>query len=254
MIGPKLRCILRTVWCTLFSTLHLSASAGEFSVNPIRVDLSAAVRSGVVSLKNEDTQKLNFQLQAMTWSQDADGKDVHTETQDLVFFPRILSVEPGEEGVIRVGSKGSALQLEKTYRLFIEELPGAVKTPDGSAAQINVLIRFGAPVFVAPLKPEDGLDIERFMVSKGIMTITARNSGNRHQLVQGIGLKGTDSASKEIYGLTLGDRYLLAGTVKSYTTTLTPAVCTRLSNLEFEFKTDKVLTSRKLNVTREMCN
>ena len=246
--------ILTKHWITLFAALHLSAGAGEFSVNPIRVDLSAAIRSGVVAVKNEDTQKLSFQLQAMAWSQDADGKDVHTETQDLVFFPRILSVEPGEEGLIRVGAKLGALPIEKTYRLFIEELPGAVKTPDGSAAQINVLIRFGAPVFVAPLKPQDMLDIERFMVSKGIVTITVRNSGNRHQMVQGIGLRGTDNASKEVYSLTLGDRYLLAGTVKSYTTTLTPAICARLSNLEFEFKTDKLVTSRKMNVAREMCN
>lgn len=91
-------------------------------------------------------------------------------------------------------------------------------------------------------------------MSKGIVTITARNAGNRHQIVQGIVLKGTDSASKEVYGLTLGDRYLLAGTVKSYTTALTPAICARLANLEFEFKTDKSATSRKMNVAREMCS
>lgn len=254
MTHSKRQRLLTRLWLSFFATLHLSAGAGEFSVNPIRVDLSAAVRSGVIAVKNDDTQKLNFQLQAMAWSQDAEGKDVHTETPDLVFFPRILSIEPGAEGLIRVGAKTGATPLEKTYRLFIEELPGTVKVPDGRAAQINVLVRFGAPVFVAPLKPQDALDIEGFTMSKGIVTITARNAGNRHQIVQGIVLKGTDSASKEVYGLTLGDRYLLAGTVKSYTTALTPAICARLANLEFEFKTDKSATSRKMNVAREMCS
>lgn len=190
----------------------------------------------------------------MAWTQDSDGKDVLTETPDLVFFPKILSVDPDQEGLIRIGTKAATVPVEKAYRLFIEELPDTVKLPDGNAAQINVLIRFGAAVFVAPLEFRDSLDIERFVISKGIMTITARNSGNRHQMVQGIKLKGTDTAGKEVYGLTLGDRYLLAGTAKSYTTTLAPDLCAKLVGLKFEFKTDRLATSRKLTVARDMCS
>lgn len=254
MTPSPLRLIVATMCCAALVYAPTVALAGEFSVNPIRVDLAAAIRSSVIAVKNEDKQKLSFQIQAMEWTQDADGKDVYTDTTDLVFFPRILTVEPGEEGLIRVGAKVATLPAEKTYRLFIEELPGVTKLPDGSAAQINVLIRFGAPVFVAPVKPIDSLDIERFTVAKGLVTITARNAGNRHQMVQGLNLKGTDAAGKDMYALTLGDRYLLAGTVKTYTATLAAAVCTKLSGLEFEFKTDKTATSRKMAVSRDMCN
>lgn len=254
MIHNPMRRIFATLCCAALALVPVLARAGEFSVNPIRVELGVSAKSGVIVVKNEDRQKLNFQLQAMEWTQDADGKDVYTETQDLVFFPKILSVDPDQEGLIRVGAKVVTLPQEKTYRLFIEELPNAVKLPNGSAAQINVLIRFGAPVFLAPIKPQDGLDIERFTVSKGTMTITARNSGNRHHLVHSIHLTGKDSTGQDVYALTLGDRYLLAGTVKSYTTLLTSLQCAKLGSLEFEFKTDKLAISRKLNVTRDMCS
>ncbi|WP_309679280.1 fimbria/pilus periplasmic chaperone [Polaromonas sp.] len=227
--------------------------AGEFSVNPIRLELGASVRSSVIGVKNEDKQKLSFQLQAMEWTQDAAGKDQYAETQDLVFFPKILSIEPGEEGLIRVGAKTAVVAAEKTYRLFIEELPGTTRAPQGSGAQINVLIRFGAPIFVTPPKPRDSLDIESFILTKGVVTIAARNTGNRHQLVQGINLKGTDSAGNEVYALTLADRYLLAGSARSYTTPISAAQCAKVSSLALEFQTDKLSATRKLDVTRTMC-
>ena len=229
------------------------ASAGEFSVNPIRLELGANVRSSVIGIKNEGKQKLSFQLQAMEWTQDSAGKDQYVDTQDLVFFPKILSVEPSEEGLIRVGSKTAAVPLEKTYRLFIEELPTTSKDPEGSAAQINVLIRFGAPIFIAPLKPQDNLDIENFNITKGVVTIAARNTGNRHQLVQGINLKGTDSGGNEVYALTLADRYLLTGTAKSYATIIAAGHCAKMTSLSLEFKTDKFSATRKLDVLRTMC-
>lgn len=229
------------------------SSAGEFSVNPIRLELGVSVKSGVIGVKNEDKQKLSFQLQAMEWTQSAEGIDQYADTLDLVFFPKILSIEPGEEGLIRVGTKTPVVATEKTYRLFIEELPGGAKRPEGSAAQINVLIRFGAPVFVTPPKPQDSLDIETFHLSKGIVTIAAKNTGNRHQIVQGVDLRGTDSSGQQVYALTLADRYLLAGTAKSYTTVITSEQCIKISALALEFKTDKFSTARKLDISRTMC-
>jgi len=227
--------------------------AGEFSVNPIRLELGATVKSGVIGVKNEGKTKLGFQVQAMTWTQDAAGNDQYADTSDLLFFPKIMSVEPGEEGIIRVGAKNSIVPAEKTYRLFIEELPGAVTTPQGSGAQINMLIRFGAPIFVTPPKPQDSLEIEGLLLSRGTLSFTAKNTGNRHQVVQGIQLKGADARGNEVYALTLADRYLLTGTTKPYTTAIAADQCARIASLTLEFKTDKRTEPRKLDVTRAMC-
>lgn len=230
-----------------------AAAAGEFSVNPIRIELGASARSGVITIKNEGQEKLSFQLDAKEWTQDDAGNDQYGETRDLIFFPKIMTIEPGQEGLIRVGAKNPVVPSEKTYRVFIEQLPGAAKRPETSAAQVNVLIRFGEPVFVAPLKPRDGLEIEGLALAQGALTFLVRNSGNRHQIVQGIRVRGTDRDGNETYALTLADRYLLAGTVKPYSASIAADKCSRTTGLEVEIKTDKASAKRNLDVTRAMC-
>ena len=247
-----LRTFVLAAWCCALFSCGL-ASAGEFSVNPIRLELGGTVKSGVIAVKNEGKEKLSFQLQAMAWTQDATGNDQYADSSELIFFPKMISIEPGEEGIVRVGSKNAVVPAERTYRLFIEELSGISKTPESKGAQINVLIRFGAPVFVRPLKPQDSLEIESLELAKGVLTLLAKNTGNQHQVVQGIQLKGTDALGKEVYALTLADRYLLTGTAKTYSTTIAADKCAKMAVLAVEFKTDKLSVTRKLDVTRTMC-
>lgn len=243
--------VLATVFlcCGLFAP----PAGGEFVVSPVRLDLGPTSRSGAIKVRNDGKDKIGFQLEAMEWRQDAAGKDQYVPTQELVFFPKIMSVEPGDEGVIRVGARTPLVETEKTYRLFIQELPGTVKKSENSTAQVNFLIRFGAPVFVGPMKPQDGLTLENVGMLKGAVSLSARNGGNRHQIIQGIHLKGADAAGKELYALTLSDRYLLAGTSKAFSAEVPAAQCALLASLTVEVKTDKLNTVRKLDVTPSMC-
>lgn len=234
--------------CALVSPLP--TVAGEFSVNPIRLELGASVRSSSITVRNDGKQKLNFQIEAREWTQDESGKDQYGPTRDLVFFPKIMAVEAEQESVIRVGIRNAVLPTEKTYRLFIEELPPAQPAP---GVQLNVVIRFGAPVFVQPLKPQDGLEIEALTLAGGALSFRARNTGNRHQVIQGIQLRGYDDAAREVYALSLADRYLLAGSGKPYTAAIDAERCSKLAVLEVDIKTDKSAAQRKLGVTRAMC-
>ena len=58
-----LRLLVIAAWLHLLLEARF-AFAGEFSVNPIRLELGANVRSSVIGIKNEGRQKLSFQLQA----------------------------------------------------------------------------------------------------------------------------------------------------------------------------------------------
>lgn len=251
MVKRRWSCAIAAAWILLAG---VPARAGEFAVNPVRLELGAGVKSGVFTVTNDGSDKLNFQIQAMEWTQDASGKDQYTQTRDLIFFPKIMSIEPGQEGVIRVGLRPPPAATEKTYRLFIEELPGVRKKPEGPGAQINFLIRFGAPIFAAPAQPQDALQIEGLELKKGMVSVSAKNAGNRHQMVQGIHLRGIDSQGKAVFQLDIADRYLLAGVQKSYTSAVTVEQCQRMAALEVELKTDKLSASRKLEVTRAMCS
>lgn len=235
--------------CALFAP----PAGAEFVVSPVRLDLGPTSRSGAIRVRNDGKDKIGFQLEAMEWRQGADGKDQYLPTQELVFFPKIMSVEPGDEGVIRVGAKTPLVQTEKTYRLFIQELPATAKQAENPTTRVNFLIRFGAPVFVGPVQPQDSLKLEHLTMAKGAVSLSARNAGNRHQIIQGIDLKGTDAAGKELYALTLTDRYLLAGTLKAFSAEIPAARCALLTTLSVEVKTDKLSTVRKLDVTPGMC-
>jgi fimbrial chaperone protein len=237
--------------CALFA--WGAAQAGEFSVNPIRLELGQAARSGALTVSNDGKVPLGFQLQAMEWVQDDQGKDQYLETRDLIFFPKILTVDPGQEGVIRVGIKTPIVPSEKTYRIFIEELPGNVQRNEAKGAQIAFLIRFGAPVFVGPVKPEDGLEVTAMKLAGGALTFQATNSGNRHQMIQAIELRGADAAGKEVYAAKLADRYILAHAAKPYTASIAAEPCAKMASLEIEVKTDRRAARQRMDVTPAMC-
>lgn len=230
----------------------------QFAVAPIRLDLGAGVRSGAISVRNESKEPITFQMQAMEWTQDAEGKDRYEDSKDLIYFPRMMTVEPGQEGLVRVGLKTPAAGTEKTYRVFIEQLPGpqAEQTKSGQrgSAHVNVLIRFGAPIFVAPAQPQDSAEFTSLSLAKGALTFGVRNTGNRHQVVQGIEVTGVDAQGQQVYAVTLADRYLLAGTRKSYAASIPMAQCVKIAGLFVELKTDKVGLKNKLDVNRGMCS
>jgi fimbrial chaperone protein len=247
-------------FASAFATLALlswltGVHAGDFTVSPIRLELDANARSGVISVRNEGDIRLGFQLQAMEWTQDAEGKDQYADSRDLIFFPKLMTLEPGDESVVRVGVRNAVVPIEKTYRLFIQELPGPTKEPqpEGKSARIGVLIRFGAPIFLAPLKAEDRAEITALEMAKGTLSLKVKNTGNRHQVIEGIHLRGTDRGGAEVFSLTLADRYLLAGATKGYSTSIAAASCSMIADLTVELKTDKLGLKRKLDVTGAMC-
>ena len=232
---------------------YFATSAGEFIVNPVRLDVGHNAKSASVSVVNDGTDKLSFQLQAMDWTQDKDGKDVYTESRDLIFFPKLMTIEPRQEAVVRIGFKTPATSVEKTYRLFIEELPGVVKKVEGSGVQINFLIRFGLPIFGSPTLPQDGLAIEAVALKNGVFSFTAHNSGNRHQMYKSIRIEGINAANKPVFGLDIVDRYLLALSAKPYKTILSLQQCRELTGLIIDIQTDRLVKSHKLDVKPDMC-
>lgn len=240
----------------LCALLAAGALQAQFAVSPIRLDLGPQARSGAITVRNEGKDRISFQMQAMEWRQDAEGKDQYEESKDLVYFPKIMTVEAGQEGVVRVGVKNPIVPSEKAYRVFIEQLHDTqpeLKPGQRGSAQVNVLIRFGAPVFVAPLQPRDTAEFTALSLAKGVLTLGVKNTGNRHQVVQGIEIKGLDARGQEVYALTLADRYLLAGTSKTFTASIPPAQCGKIAGLAIELKTDKLGLSNKLDVERGMC-
>jgi fimbrial chaperone protein len=241
--------LLASLICTFF-LLPDSARGGEFRVTPIRLALDARTKTGVITVTNEAEEKLQCQMKAFEWTQDEGGKDVYEETQDLVFFPKIMTVDPKSERVIRAGIKIPVVAKEKTYRLFIEEIPEPKKA-QGTA--VAVAIRFGVPIFSQPVKEEAKGAIERFDLSKGTVTLALKNTGNVHLVITRVRLLGWDQKGGQTLAKDLSGWYLLNGVSRTYSAPLARDACTKTATLDVEVVTDKINLKHKLNTDASMC-
>jgi fimbrial chaperone protein len=189
-----------------------SAHAATFSVNPTQVFLSGKVTSGLVSLRNESDETLRFQLSVVAWAQAPDGQMKFAPTQDIVFYPQLLTLGPREERKIRVGTTLAPAAIEKTYRLFVEELPPsqAEQTP----GTVRVLTKMGIPIFLRASDSPPQAELRDLSVVNGRLTFTIANKGATHFVPEKVTIRaigpGGEPAGEEAFNAW----YVLAGTTR----------------------------------------
>ncbi len=237
----------------LLLLLPVTAFSGQWRVAPARVFLDRTAKSSVITVINEGEEKVNLQCKAMEWTQDPAGKDIYKESNDLVFFPRILLLEKGEQKIIRAGIKMPATTREKTYRLFIEEIPQPKKITADSA-QLTVAIRFGVPFFIRPLKEELAGELSAVGVEKGMVSATVKNAGNTHFRITEITVKGANGKGEETFASKLDGWYLLAGADRIHSTPIPAGKCDATKRIDITVSTDtKIILNGHLNVEKGQC-
>jgi fimbrial chaperone protein len=238
------------VGAVLIPLIPCAAYPGEFRVTPIRLDFDRGSKSGVITVINEGEEKLHVQMKALEWTQDAEGKDQYAETKDILFFPRMMTLEKKEERILRAGIRIPATAREKTYRLFIEEIPGPRKA---EGVNVAIAIRFGVPIFVKPLKEEAKGAIEKIELSKGILNVRVKNAGNVHFIINSVSIKGKNVKGEEVFSKELSGWYLLNDVSRVYTTSILGEACKNIAKLEVEIKTNRFSLSGKQDVVQGMC-
>lgn len=209
--------MMRLAFAFLLLAATAPALAGKFSVAPIRVDFAAGLRIGAVTVTSEDDHPLVFKNSPSLWTQNADGGDVYTPTSDLVVTPPLLRVEAGEPRIVRIGTLRDPGDVERSYRVFLEEQAPA--NPEGTGASIAVVIKFGVPVFVAPRSERLAGTTEIIERKPGRVTLQVKNTGNVHFNVEAITANGV--AVKDV-----SSWYLLPGTTRRYDLAIPPDACT----------------------------
>jgi fimbrial chaperone protein len=209
--------MLRFALAFLLLAVPPPAAAGRFSVAPIRIDFGASLRIGAVTVTSEDDHPLVFKNSPSLWTQNADGGDVYTPTSDLVVTPPLLRVETGEPRIVRIGTVHEPGDVERSYRVFLEEQAPA--NPEAGGATIAVVIKFGVPVFVAPRSERIAGIAEVIERKPGRVTLQIKNSGNVHFNVETITANGV--AVKDV-----SSWYLLPGATRRYDLAIPPDACT----------------------------
>ena len=190
----------------------------------------------------------------MNWRQDADGQDQYELADGLLYFPRTMEIPPGDSRIIRVGVKAAPTAREDTYRVFVEELPPAVPTsaaPSGTSLQ--VLLRVGVPVFVAPAQSDRKAEITRLELRGTIAEWALVNTGNVHLRAEKVALVGIARDGIRLFEQSFQERYLLAGALKTLRFNIPHEKCAQLATLEAVVVAEHLELKRKLDVAPGSC-
>src|SRR5262245_21539447 len=176
-----LLCQLAFAWL-----IAAKAQAAQFDVAPISMSLSAKTSSATLVITNRAAEPLRFQVTAFAWNQKPNGEMILEPTKDIVFFPAMLVLNPKDSRQIRVGTKLKPGPIERTYRLFVEELPPLSKKDEPNA--VRVLTKMGVPVFLEAQAPRAVPSVTAPVLLGRQVTFSVKNSGTAHMRVQKVRL------------------------------------------------------------------
>lgn len=172
----------------LFAVTPLHAASLRMS--PIGLDLTAPEKAGAISLTNTSDEPVNLQVRIFKWSQ-ADGKDVLTETRDVLVSPPATTIKAEETYTLRVVRTSSQpVSGEETYRLVIDELPKPID-PRAPAQGVRMVLRTSMPIFYADKAAIADVKFTSWR-SGDKYYIEAVNAGTRHVKLAGITLSSAD--------------------------------------------------------------
>jgi len=243
----------------LFMTLPVPGLfAGDFQIQPTSLTMNANEKSGVFSVVNTGNEKIDFQVDAKEWTQDSKGKDVYADTKEVIFFPKIMTVEAHEQRAIRIGIKVPPSQKEKTFRLFVEEIPTPKKDTEMQQigkirAGLTIAFRFATPIFVRPLKPQESAVVEKIEMSKGVVKAVVKNTGNVHIKLSNVTFRGIAADGKELFTKEIAGWYILNGISVPYEAAVPKESCEGLVKIETQAKSESLTINGTMSVQKKMC-
>jgi len=225
----------------------------DLAIRPVKVFLDAASGTDKLFLQNTGREAFDLQIRIYAWSQDAAGKDVYKDTTELVVFPKIFKVAGQEERMVRIGTKQKPGQVERCYRIYLEEIPLASRKAE-QGPSVRMLTRVGIPVFLAPAKTAGQGKIEALRLDKGRLTVDLKNEGTAHWPISNIlvsgnaGSPGGKGFTREISGW-----YLLSGATRVYTVDIPSDACVSLKSIAVEVRSETYSLKGGLDVDKAMC-
>jgi fimbrial chaperone protein len=211
--------------------------AAGLNVSPVQVWLSPETSKSLLSLRNEGPDDARYQISIMTWDEDARAGMKLAPSEDIVVFPTLLELKVGETRSLRVGTLVPFGPIEKTYRIFLEELPAPEKPQARST--VRVLTRVGIPIFLAPVQTLEDRKLSSVSLDKGSASVDLQNTGNVHLRVETVRLEGFADGGARLFEKQAQGWYVLAGGHKRYELEVPKDACTKVRKLVVSVKTDK---------------
>lgn len=175
------------------------AAMAAVDISPVLVEMSEQQDKQVVRISNSGEAAVSFQVDVVAWSQSTEEREIYESTDELLAVPPLFTLEPGEQQVVRIGLMRDAdADRELSYRVFFTELEPP-QLEDATVSGINVRLRFGVPVFVAPLAPASpALDFVALREIEDHTFMELRNSGNVRVKINEVRYQAPSSADQDV--------------------------------------------------------
>jgi fimbrial chaperone protein len=211
-----------------------------------------------MTIGNPEDTEVAVQAEVFAWSQ-VDGKDVYGPTRDVLVNPTIFRLAAQAQQIVRVGLRVPAGEQEKSYRIFLQQLPRdkAVPAEGTVGVQIQTLLRIGVPIFVPPLAPPTPLRdavqwrVERSDAGEGRaprLQLKVYNAGDEHIQLTRLVLR-QDNGSE--LGSQWFSQYVLAGQATAVPMALPPLAAGSEFSVEAQSDAAEALPPTRLRVPAE---
>ena len=219
----------------LWALMATTASAGQWQVAPLRVELSGKRPNAALTVLNRANEPAPLHVRAYAWSQ-VKGEDRLKETDALIVSPPIFTVGGAREQTLRVGLRyprlaEAASVHEQTYRIVIDEVPDT--GPDSTG--VRLVLRLSLPVFVRTGESAPRMAWQVVRDPQGRWQLEAANHGNGHAQLLNVRVRAPGEA--EPLAEVDQPAYLLPGTVKRWPLTPAAAAIDAAAPLQIEAQT-----------------
>jgi fimbrial chaperone protein len=202
----------------LYLAAASQAAAGNFSVSPVRVDLSAAQPTAVITVHNNDSAPLLVQAATLSWTQPS-GEESYADTRDILATPTVFTLPPDGDQIVRVAlRRGVDMSRELSYRILLSEVPQAAR--EGFTG-LRVALRLSLPIFIKP-SAEARADVawQAKRNADGALLVSASNKGTAHLQITDFELLFADQPEPTKVAVT---RYVLPGSTVTWNARTPPA-------------------------------
>lgn len=256
--GPSGRRIMGAGLAAVLILFAATVQASDFQVQPSKLYLASRDKSGAFTVVNNGSEKIDFQISVKEWSQDDGGKDVYADTAEVVFFPKMMTIEPNGQRTIRIGIKGPQSQKERTFRLFVEEIPTPKRETEPKEAGkiragLTIAFRFANPIFIAPVKPQESAFVETLDLSGGTVKAVIKNAGNTHIKLQSVTFSGKAPDGRELFAKELAGWYVLQGMARAYEAAVPQDKCADLATIDVKVKAENRTITGTMHVQKSNC-
>jgi fimbrial chaperone protein len=186
-----------------------TAHATTLKIYPVLIQLDGKTPVQTMTIENSSEALARMQVRVVAWRQE-NGQDLFENTRDILANPPLFEVAAGAQQIARFGLRTTAAATEKSYRIFLEEIPTERPMAPG---EVRTLLRVSIPIFVPAPGAQPLLDWQLSGTGDKQVAVTVRNTGGAHIHLNRIDIKRADGSALTARQESI---YILPGATRSF--------------------------------------